>query len=121
MNIALLFLIVGIIVIYLIVKYEKQNSKKVEEDIIRANKNVPPLFMLRSAELKVNAIRSALKSSDMSDACDDEVIRANKELEKLIDSYKNRDIALAAYYSRLGALLIKVTELKSVPAEVEIS
>ncbi len=119
MNIALLFLIVGIIVIYLIVKYEKQNNKK-GEDILRANKNVPPLFMLRSAELKVNAIRSALKSSDMSDACDDEIVKANKELEKLIDSYKNRDIALAAYYSKLGALLIKVTELKSVPAEVEI-
>ncbi len=119
MNIALLFLIVGIIVIFLIVKYEKQNNKK-GEDILRANKNVPPLFMLRSAELKVNAIRSALKSSDMSDACDDEIVKANKELEKLIDSYKNRDIALAAYYSKLGALLIKVTELKSVPAEVEI-
>ena len=119
MNIALLFLVVGIIVIYLIVKYEKQNNKK-GEDILRANKNVPPLFMLRSAELKVNAIRSALKSSTMSDACDNEIVKANKELDKLIDSYKNRDIALAAYYSKLGALLIKVSELKSVPAEVEI-
>jgi len=48
------------------------------------------------------------------------VVKATKELEKLMDSYKNRDIALAAYYSKLGALLIKVTELKSVPAEVEI-
>ncbi len=120
MNTTLLFLIVGIIVIYLIVKYEKQNNKK-GEDILRANKNVPPLFMLRSAELKVNAIKSALKSSTMSDACDDEVIKANKELEKLIDSYKNRDIALATYYSKLGALLIRVAELKSVPVEIEVS
>lgn len=119
MNTTFLFLIVGIIVIYLIVKYEKQNNKK-GEDILRANKNVPPLFMLRSAELKVNAIKSALKNSSLSDACYDEVMKANKELEKLINSYKNRDIALVSYYSKLGALLIKVTELKSAPAEVEV-
>ena len=119
MNVTLLFLIVGILVIYLIVKYEKQNNKKVE-DILRANKNVPPLFMLRSAELKVNAIKSALKSSSMSDACEDEVRKANFELEKLMANYKNRDITLAAYYSKLGALLIRVSDLKNVPSEIEI-
>jgi hypothetical protein len=120
MNIALLFLIAGLIVIYLITRYEKKNKDKVE-DILRANKNVPPLFMLRSAELKVNAIRSALKSSAMCDAEDEEVAKAGKELDKLIKSYKDRDITLAAYYSKLGALLIKVGELKNIPAGVEIS
>jgi hypothetical protein len=119
MNIAVLFLVVAVIVIYLIFKYEKQNNKK-EEDILRANKNVPPLFMLRSAELKVNAIRSALKSSSMSDACDNEVAKASQDLEKLMKGYKNREITLATYYSQLGALLIRVADLKSVPAEVEI-
>jgi hypothetical protein len=119
MDIALLFLIVGIIVIYLIFKYENQNNKKVEE-ILRANKNVPPLFMLRSAELKVNAIRSALKSSAMSAACEEDIKKTNKELDKLMSSYKNRDITLVTYYSKLGALLIRVSELKNVPAEVEI-
>ena len=119
MNTTLLFLIVGIIVIYLIVKYEKQNNKK-GEDILRANKNVPPLFMLRSAELKVNAIKSALKNANMFDICDDEIIEAGLALNKLINSYKNRDIALAEYYSKLGALLIKVSELKSVPAQAEV-
>ena len=61
MSILLLFSVVGIIAIVLIVQYERQNRKKVD-DILRANKNVPPLFMLRSAELKVNAIRSALNT-----------------------------------------------------------
>jgi Na+-transporting methylmalonyl-CoA/oxaloacetate decarboxylase gamma subunit len=118
MNIVLLFLVAGIIVIYLITKYEKQNVKKIEEDIHRANKNIPPLFMLRSAEQKVNAIKSALKNADISDICDDEVIEAGLELNKLINSYKNRDIALAEYYTKLGALLIKVGELKNAPAGV---
>ena len=118
MNIVLLFLVAGIIVIYLITKYEKQNVKKIEEDIHRANKNIPPLFMLRSAEQKVNAIKSALKNADISDICDDEVIEAGLELNKLINSYKNRDIALAEYYTKLGALLIKVSELKNAPAGV---
>ncbi|MFI5162610.1 MAG: hypothetical protein ACHQHN_15130 [Sphingobacteriales bacterium] len=118
MNIALLCLIAGIIVIYLIVKYEKQDVKKIEEDIHRANKNVPPLFMLRSAELKVNAIRSALKNSAASDPSDHDIVLASHDLDELVDSYKNRDITLAAYYSKLGALLIRVTELKGVAVEI---
>ena len=119
MNIALLCLISGIIIIYLIVKYEKQNNAgKIEEDIHRANKNVPPLFMLRSAELKVNAIRSALKTAALSDPYDQDIKSASRELEKIVDSYKDRNLTLAAYYSKLGALLIRITELKGVPVEV---
>jgi hypothetical protein len=118
MNIALLFLIAGAIVMYLIYKYEKQNNKKVE-DIIRANKNVPPLFMLRSAEIKVNAIKSALKNPPIS-ASDDKTAELIAELESIMNSYKNREIALSAYYSRLGALLIRVNALKDIPAEIEM-
>jgi hypothetical protein len=120
MNIAILFLIAGFILIYLIARYEKKNSNKVE-DILRANKNVPPLFMLRSAELKVNAIKAALNNPALGLSGEHEVLRMQKELSRLINGYKDREITLATYYSKLGALLISVNELKGIPAEAELS
>ncbi len=113
MEFVILFLIVGIITVYFIARYEKKGVNE-EEDILRANKNVPPLFMLRSAELKVNAIKSALTSDWMATS---DVKQVADQLETLIEDYKNREITLAIYYTKLGALLIKVNELKGVPAE----
>jgi hypothetical protein len=120
MNIAVLFLIAGFILIYLIARYEKKNNNKAE-DILRANKNVPPLFMIRSAELKVNAIKAALNNPILTLAGDDEVLRIKKELARLMNGYKEREITLATYYSKLGALLISVNELKGIPAEAQLS
>lgn len=117
MNYFYLFLGAGVAIVCLIIIYDIQNRKKVN-DILRANKNVPPLFMLRSAELKVIAIKSALSTPGYTNA---EIEATKKDLEnqlnKLTDGYKNREVALAAYYARLGALLISVNSLKStVPA-----
>ena len=113
MEFVLLFLVAGLVATYFIARYEKKNSNAVEE-ILRANKNVPPLFMLRSAELKINAIKTALLSDWMSAS---DVKQVADELEGLLEDYKNRDITLAVYYTKLGALLIRVNELKAVPAE----
>ena len=119
MNFFYLFLIIGTLIVLLIIQYDKQNKKKVDA-ILRANKNVPPLFMLRSAELKVSAIKSALNAIDSYDPQKAEEKKAiTGELEKLVKAYKNREIALAAYYARLGALLISVNELKGTSSAVE--
>src|SRR5579862_1129765 len=108
MNIALLFLLAGCVLIYLITRYEKKNKNEVQ-DILRANKNVPPLFMIRSAELKVNAIKSALNNpATLALAGEADVAKMHKELNVLVNGYKDREITLAVYYSRLGALLISV-------------
>lgn len=120
MNIAILLLIAGFILIYLIARYEKKNTNKVE-DILRANKNVPPLFMLRSAELKVNAIKAALNNPAITLSGEDAVLRIQKELTHLMDGYKDRELTLATYYTKLGALLISVNELKGIPTEAELS
>lgn len=113
MNYFYLFLGAGIVIVCLIIIYDIQNRKRVN-DILRANKNVPPLFMLRSAELKVSAIRSALNIPDYGDA---ETERAKdsliKQLDKLVTSYKNREMPLTAYYAKLGALLISVNKFKA--------
>jgi hypothetical protein len=114
-----LFLVAGVVIIFIIVKYDKQNKKKVD-DILRANKNVPPLFMLRSAELKVNAIRSALNTQDLFDSEKTELQKTlSRQLDQLIASYANRQIALSAYYAKLGALLISVNEFKDNRIAVE--
>jgi hypothetical protein len=115
-----LFLVAGVIIIFIIVQYDKQNKKKVN-DILRANKNVPPLFMLRSAELKVNAIRSALNTQDLFDSEKTEIQKVlSHQLDQLIASYTNRQIALSAYYAKLGALLICVNEFKDTRIAVEV-
>jgi hypothetical protein len=120
MNFFYLFLVAGVVIIFIIVKYDKQNKKKVD-DILRANKNVPPLFMLRSAELKVNAIRSALNTQDLFDSEKTELQKVlSKQLDQLIASYTNRQIALSAYYAKLGALLISVNEFKDTRVTVEV-
>lgn len=121
MNVTLLFLVIGALIIFLIVRYQKQNTKKVN-DILRANKNVPPLFMLRSAELKLNAIKAALNTPAVlapeMDGIRNELLT---QLHEIVDSYKNRETTLAVYYSKLGALLITVSELKGVGPFAEIS
>jgi hypothetical protein len=112
MNLVYLFLLAGAFIVYLIIQYDKQNKKKVD-DILRANKNVPPLFMIRSAEQKVNAIKAVLNSPNapFSDQADQKKKIAT-QLQKLTDGYKNREITLAAYYAKLGALLITANDLK---------
>lgn len=121
MNFALLFLVAGSILIYLIARYEKKNKNEVAE-ILRANRNVPPLFMLRSAELKVNAIKAALNNpATAALAGEAEVARIQRQFERLLNGYKDREIPLTTYYAKLGALLIAVNHLKGVHAEAELS
>lgn len=113
MNYFYLFLVVGVVIVFLIVQYDNKNRKKVNA-ILRANKNVPPLFMLRSAELKVNAIRSALHTPGYTDA-HIEAAKADiqQQLEKIMKNYKEREIPLTAYYAKLGSLLIQVNKIKA--------
>ncbi len=121
MNYFYLFLGAGSFIVLMIIIYDIRNRKKVN-DILRANKNVPPLFMLRSADIKIAAIRTALNIPDYGDA-ETEQTKENllKQLDKLLAGYKNREIPLTAYYAKLGSLLISVNKFKasmSVPVEV---
>ena len=111
MNYFYLFLGAGTAIVLLIIFYDIKNKKRVNE-ILRANKNIPPLFMLRSAELKVNAIRSALSTPGYIESAEtqNELIA---QLDQIINSYKNRELPLATYYAKLGSLLITVNKMKT--------
>ncbi|HEY9000924.1 MAG TPA: hypothetical protein VIM89_06205 [Mucilaginibacter sp.] len=113
MNYFYLFLGAGSFIVLMIIIYDIQNRKKVN-DILRANKNVPPLFMLRSAELKIAAIRSALNIPDYGDVETEQAKESLiKQLDKLVASYKNREMPLTAYYAKLGSLLISVNKFRA--------
>lgn len=121
MNYFYLFLGAGSFIVFMIIIYDIRNRKKVN-DILRANKNVPPLFMLRSAELKIAAIRSALNIPDYGDVATEQA-KENlmQQLEKLVAGYKNRELPLTAYYAKLGSLLISVNKFRaSVSSPVEV-
>lgn len=121
MNYFYLFLGAGSFIVLMIIIYDIQNRKKVN-DILRANKNVPPLFMLRSAEIKIAAIRSALNIPDYGDVETEQAKEGLiKQLDKLVAGYKNRDMPLTAYYAKLGSLLISVNKFRAmVSAPVEV-
>lgn len=121
MNYFYLFLGAGSFIVFMIIIYDIRNRKKVNE-ILRANKNVPPLFMLRSAELKIAAIRSALNIPDYGDVATEQA-KENliKQLDNLVAGYKNRELPLTAYYAKLGSLLISVNKFRaSVSSPVEV-
>ena len=121
MNYFYLFLGAGSFIVFMIIIYDIRNRKKVN-DILRANKNVPPLFMLRSAELKIAAIRSALNIPDYGDVATEQA-KENliKQLDRLVAGYKNRELPLTAYYAKLGSLLISVNKFRaSVSSPVEV-
>src|ERR1700743_2441674 len=113
MNYFYLFLGAGIVIVLLIIFYDIQNRKKVN-DILRANKNVPPLFMLRSVEIKVSAIKSELNNSGYVDAEIEETkYEISLELDKLVTSYKSRELPLTTYYAKIGSLLLSANKLKA--------
>jgi hypothetical protein len=70
--------------------------------------------MLRSADLKVKAIKAALRTHGELGICWEAKKEIAHQLEQLMESYTNRQIALSVYYAKLGALLISVNELKGV-------
>ncbi len=121
MNYFYLFLGAGSFIVLMIIIYDIQNRKKVN-DILRANKNVPPLFMLRSADIKIAAIRTALNIPNYGDVETEQAKESLiKQLDKLIVGYKNREMPLTAYYAKLGSLLISVNKFRaSVSAPVEV-
>ena len=121
MNYFYLFLGAGSFIVFMIVIYDIRNRKKFN-DILRANKNVPPLFMLRSADIKIAAIRTAMNIPDYGDAETEQTKEGlMQQLEKLVAGYKNRELPLTAYYAKLGSLLICVNKFRaSVSSPLEI-
>jgi len=115
------FSLAGVIIVSLILRFDKKQSVKVKA-VLKESRSVPPLFMLKSTEQKINLIKAALKYDDapqnMAAAASlqniynsqTESIRLSKvqELKLLSSKYNNGLISIEAYNAKLDELLEQI-------------
>jgi hypothetical protein len=121
MEIGVLFLAVAVIILILILKFEKKQTKKINT-ILRISRSVPPMFMLKSTEQKISVLKAILRYDEvppnMADAASIANLYQNKnenyrqskiqQYKLLSAKYNNGQISLAAYNEKLDELLSQV-------------
>ncbi|MET3980824.1 hypothetical protein ABIB62_003428 [Mucilaginibacter sp. UYP25] len=92
------FLVIGSVLVYLILKFDKQNRKKRNKILVQA-KDVQPMYMRKAAQQKVNNIKTALS--------DEKIDRrmVEKQLDELVKEYDQGHISLPDYCNKLNQLL----------------
>lgn len=112
------FSLAGVIIVSLILRFDKKQSVKVKA-VLKESRSVPPLFMLKSTEQKISILKTALRYDDapqnMAAAASlqniynsqSESIRLSKvqELKLLSSKYNNGLISIEAYNAKLDELL----------------
>jgi len=115
------FSLTGVIIITLILKFDKKQTIKVNS-VLKESRSVPPLFMLKSTEQKISILKAALRFDDapqnMAAAASlaniynvqSESIRLSKvqELKLLSSKYNNGLISIEAYNVKLDELIEQV-------------
>jgi hypothetical protein len=115
------FSLAGVVIVSLILKFDKKQSVKVNA-VLKESRSVPPLFMLKSTEQKISVLKAALRFDDipqnMAAAASlsniynnqSESTRLSKvqELKLLSSKYNNGLISIEAYNSKLDELLEQV-------------
>jgi hypothetical protein len=121
MEIGVLFLAVAVIILILILKFEKKQTKKINT-ILRISRSVPPMFMLKSTEQKISVLKAALRydevAQNMANAGSMADIYTNKnenyrqskiqQYKLLSAKYNNGQMSLVAYNEKLDELLSHV-------------
>ena len=111
----------SIAIIVMILKFEKKQITKVNT-VLKESRSVPPLFLLKSTEQKINTIKSALRydsapinmahASTMANIYNNqrENVRQTKMLEfkRLSAKYNNGSMSLEAYNVQLDELLEQI-------------
>jgi hypothetical protein len=115
------FSLAGVIIVSLILKFDKKQTIKVNA-VLKETRCVPPLFMLKSTEQKISVLKAALRYDDvpqnMAAAASmagmyntqSESTRLSKvqDLKLLSSKYNNGLISIEAYNARLDELLEQV-------------
>ncbi|MES2266216.1 MAG: hypothetical protein V4520_05630 [Bacteroidota bacterium] len=92
------FLVAGSVLVYLILKFDKQNRKKLNKVLIEA-KDVQPLYMRKSAQQKVQSLKIACAEQKIDRSL------VEKELDELVKEYDKGHISLPDYCNKLNRLL----------------
>ena len=92
------FLVAGSTIVYLILKFDKANRKKLNDVIVQA-KDVQPMLMKKSAEQKLHHLKAA--------RIDDKTTRTivEQQLDELVAEYDKGHISLPDYCNKLNRLL----------------
>lgn len=92
------FLVIGSVLVYLILKFDKQNRKKLDKIIMQA-KDVQPMYMRKSARQKVQTLKVAMATQKVDRTA------VEKQLDELVKEYDQGHITLPDYCNKLNSLL----------------
>lgn len=94
----LYFLIAGSVIVYLILKFDTSNRKKLNKALQQAQ-NVQPLYMKKEAKHKLEALKEACSEKDKT------TYAIEKQLDELVADYDKGSITLPDYCNKLSRLL----------------
>jgi hypothetical protein len=115
------FSLAAIIIVSLILRFDKKQTMKVKS-VLKESRNVPPLFMLKSTEQKITILKAALRFDDVPqnmagaavvNAAYNSKAETNRlskvqELKLLSSKYNNGLISIEAYNTKLDELLDQI-------------
>ena len=117
MDVFFFFLVAGVTIIVLILKFDKKQAVKVNT-VLRESRSVPPMFLLKLTEQKIGTLKTALRYDDVPQnmasaaisavySSKNESLRLSKvqELKVLSSKYNNGQISIEAYNAKLDELL----------------
>ncbi|MCR8558318.1 hypothetical protein KXD93_11715 [Mucilaginibacter sp. BJC16-A38] len=117
MDVFFFFLVAGVTIIVLILKFDKKQAVKVNT-VLRESRSVPPMFLLKLTEQKIATLKAALRYDDIPQnmaaaamsavySSKNETLRLSKvqELKVLSSKYNNGQISIEAYNVKLDELL----------------
>jgi len=123
MDVFFFFLVAGVTIIVLILKFDKKQAVKVNA-VLRESRSIPPMFLLKSTEQKIAALKVTLRFDDVPQNMaaastmatlynnKNESLRLSKvqELKVLSAKYNNGQISIEAYNVKLDELLDMVQQ-----------
>ncbi|ASU33174.1 hypothetical protein [Mucilaginibacter xinganensis] len=123
MDVFFFFLVAGVTIIVLILKFDKKQTVKVNS-VLKESRQTPPMFLLKSTEQKIATLKSMLRFDDapqnMAAAATmaglynnkSENLRLSKvqELKLLSSKYNNGQMSIEAYNVRLDELMDQVQQ-----------
>jgi hypothetical protein len=115
------FSLAGVVIVTLILKFDKKQTIKVNT-VLKESRGVPPLLMLKSTEQKISTLKTILRYDDAPQNMATAASMANvynnqhennrlskvQELKLLSARYNNGQISLEAYNAKLDALLEQI-------------
>jgi len=105
MEIIVCFLGAGLIIAFMMLVFDMQQSRRLGK-VLKENEGVQPLFLLRSAEHKLSVLNAMLYSKRKHVQMDEGAWQfLSSQLSILIDEHKTGKITLKTYHFKLNELV----------------